>query len=345
MQILDYIVKDNITVGEMIQKLDITGKGILFICEEGHLKGVISDGDIRRFMLRGGDMKQNVKSMANYCPRFLLIDTKIDIQQYMRENNITAVPVINQEGKIREIHFNTGEIIREFPKLETPVVIMAGGKGTRLYPYTQILPKPLIPIGEKTITEHIIERFLCFGCKDITMIVNYKKRFIEAYFSDTGSTLSINFLEEDEFYGTGGGLKLLKNMEKPFFMTNCDILIDADYGEILSYHKKNKNILTMVCAKKKVELPYGTVDIAVNGRIQALKEKPCFSFLTNTGFYVIEPAFLDRIPERTFIHITDIIDECIRMGESVGAYIVEEEAWMDMGQMNELEKMRKKLEK
>ncbi len=175
------------------------------------------------------------------------------------------------------------------------------------------------------------------------MIVNYKKKFIEAYFGENDADYNITFIEEEEFCGTGGGLKLLPDMKTTFFMTNCDILIDADYAEIFSYHKKQGNILTMVCAKKQVEIPYGTVEINEEGGLVAIREKPSFSFLTNTGFYIIEPEFLSRIPEQTFIHITDIIDQCIAAGERIGVYTVEEEAWMDMGQMDELERMKKKL--
>ncbi|MCI8550424.1 MAG: NTP transferase domain-containing protein [Lachnospiraceae bacterium] len=344
MNIQAYLINENISVGEMIQKLDANGKGILFICEKEQLKGVVSDGDIRRYMLRGGDMGQAVKSMANYCPKFLPADTKTDVQKYMRECGITAIPLVNPAGEVKKICFDTGESVQEFQTLKVPVVIMAGGKGTRLYPYTQILPKPLIPIGEKTITERIIEQFSHFGCSDITMIVNYKKKFIEAYFSETDSDLKIDFVEEETFGGTGGGLKLLQRMDSTFFMTNCDILVDADYGEILSYHRKAGNILTMVCAKKQIEIPYGTVEADSEGRLQALREKPNFSFLTNTGFYIIEPEFLNKIPERAFIHITDVIDMCIKDGECIGTYIVEEDDWMDMGQLDELEKMRKKFE-
>ena len=338
----DYIINESISIREALEKLDSNGHGILFVCNNKRLKGVLSDGDIRRYILKGGDRCQTVKSMVNHTPISLPVNTKTDIQKFMKKNGITAIPLIDLDGKIKKIYFVTGEIIQEFQKLDTKVVIMAGGKGTRLYPYTQILPKPLIPIGEKTITEHIINRFSRFGCHDITMIVNYKKKFIETYFSETA--LKITFLEEEIFGGTGGGLKLLQNMNATFFMTNCDILIDADYAEILSSHIKQQNILTMICARKKIQIPYGTIEINSDGSLHALKEKPSFSVFTNTGFYVIEPEFLNKIPEQTFIHITDVIDTCIKDGERIGVYIIEEDAWMDMGQLEELKKMQKKLQ-
>ena len=221
---------------------------------------------------------------------------------------------------------------------------MAGGKGTRLYPYTQILPKPLIPIGEKTITEHIMSRFMKYGCKSFEMIINYKRNLIKSYFLDNEDTYDITFIDEKQFLGTGGGLKLLKGkIDTTFFMTNCDILIEEDFDRILEYHQKNNNIITVVCAKKNMTIPYGMVEVSESGKALALREKPCFSFLTNSGFYVIEPEFLDMIPDNTFIHITDVIQRCIDMKMQVGVYTIPEEKWLDMGQLEEMEKMKKRL--
>ena len=202
----------------------------------------------------------------------------------------------------------------------------------------------MIPIGEKTITEHIISRFHEYGCEHFDMIVNYKKNFIKSYFLDNENTYDVNFIDETEFLGTGGGLRLLKGRYKtPFFMTNCDILIEEDYAKIFEYHQKNKNIITMVCAEKNMIIPYGTVEVSKDGQAMGLKEKPSLSFTTNTGFYVIEPEFLELIPDNTFIHITDVIQKCIDMEKGVGVYTISEEKWLDMGQMEELEKMKKKL--
>ena len=147
------------------------------------------------------------------------------------------------------------------------------------------------------------------------------------------------FIEEKKFMGTGGGLKLLEGRyASTFFMSNCDILIEADYGEIVRFHRENKNLATMVCAMKHVTIPYGTVEVSSEGRAQRLKEKPELSFITNTGFYVLE-----GIPADTFIHITDIMQKYIDGGKQIGVYPIAEERWLDMGQMDELERMKKRL--
>ena len=342
MQISDFVIDENMTIMDAVKAIDRNGRGIAFVCVDDKLKAVLSDGDIRRYIMSKGNMMEKVSHVANYSPRMIKVGKTLDVKKYIKDNRITAVPVIDKEDCIVKICFKDGEEVYNTNRIHVPVVIMAGGKGTRLYPYTQILPKPLIPIGNKTITEHIMDRFLETGCSDITMIVNYKKRFIETYFAED-SGYFVKFVEEKEFFGTGGGLKLLKDIKETFFMTNCDILLDADYADIYKHHRNQKNLITMVCAKKKVEIPYGTVEKDVEGKYVGLTEKPVYSFLINTGFYVIEPRFLEKIPENTFIHITDIIQNCAEEGEKIGVYEVEEDAWMDMGQMNELEKMRKKI--
>lgn len=342
MQISDFVIDEDMTIMDAVKAIDRNGRGIAFVCVDDKLKAVLSDGDIRRYIMNKGNMTEKVSRVANYSPRMIKVGKTLDIKKYIKDNRITAVPVIDKEDCIVKICFKDGEEVYNTNRIHVPVVIMAEGKGTRLYPYTQILPKPLIPIGNKTITEHIIDRFLNIGCSDITMIVNYKKRFIETYFAeDSGYT--VKFVEENEFYGTGGGLRLLEGMEHTFFMTNCDILLDADYVDIYKMHKKQANLITMVCARKKMEIPYGTVEKDSAGRYCGLTEKPVYSFLINTGFYVIEPEFLNMIPENTFIHITDMIQKCAGEGYNIGVYEVEEDAWMDMGQLNELENMRKRL--
>lgn len=330
---------------EVMEFIDRNGHGIAFVCEKGFLRGVISDGDIRRYILKNGKLTDNVGHIINYHPKFLTVDTDVSITKFMKENRITAVPIVDQNGRIIRVEFDNGIQAYAMDKLELPLVIMAGGKGTRLYPYTKILPKPLIPIGDQPIIEHIMERFSRFGCNEVYLILNYKKNLIKAFFEEEKSR-KIHFIEEKEYLGTGGGLKLLESeIQTTFFLSNCDILIQADYADILNYHRKQKSIITMVCAKKQVTIPYGTVELSEQGNAACLKEKPTYSFLTNTGLYVIEPEFLSEIKENTCIHITDVIQKCMEEGKTVGVYTIKEEAWLDMGQMEELEKMRKRLER
>lgn len=344
MLVSDFVIEADYSIIRAMQKIDKNTKGIVYVLRDKKLIGVITDGDVRRFLLKGGSIEENVLQIANVQPKYLKEGQEENVIAIMSKFKIRSIPVLNSKNEIVKVFFDD-EIVENVKELlNIPVVIMAGGKGTRLYPYTQILPKPLIPIGDKTITEHIMEQFKEYGCNLFTMIVNYKKHFIKSYFVDNESEYSVEFIEEKEFLGTGGGLKLLEGkFESTIFMTNCDILIEADYSKILEYHKAQKNIVTMVCAEKNMTIPYGTVEVTQEGKVVGLKEKPQLSFVTNTGFYVLEPEFISQIPDNTFIHITDIIQKCIDDGKNVGVYTISEDKWLDMGQLEELEKMKQKL--
>ncbi len=346
MYIKDYIADGNISVLESMRLINANSRGIIYICEGIKLQGVVTDGNIRRHILKNGNLDDEIKTIMNTEPKFIKNGDNTDAFEYMKANSITSVPIVNSKHEIIAIKFLNAKSAYRSENLDVPVVIMAGGKGTRLQPYTDVLPKPLIPIYDETITELIMSRFNEFGCSQFKMIVNYKKQLIKAFFSEVDKPYDVTFLEEQEFLGTAGGLKLLDGCyDSTFFLTNCDVLVEADYSNILKYHKENKSIITMVCAAKKVSIPYGTVHVNGNGNVERLDEKPNFSFLANTGVYVIEPRFLEYIPDNTFIHITEVIEACMKAGETIGMYPISENAWFDMGQMNELERMRKHIER
>lgn len=347
MNIQDYIIEENISVLETMEKIDSGARGIAFVCRDRELIAVVTDGDIRRYILQGGDLQRPVWEIAHHNPISLLSTRERQAEDVMRREYITAVPIVNSKNEILDIKFWREEIQDKEDgrrALNIPLVIMAGGKGMRLRPYTDILPKPLIPIGDRAITEHIMDRFAKYNCTHIIMIVKYKKDFIKAYFTDNETKRDIVFIEEQEYLGTGGGLKLLSGQIKDtFFMSNCDILINADYAEILDYHRKSGNIITMVCARKDFEIPYGTVCLDSDNQIIEMKEKPHFDYYVNTGLYVIEPSFLEYIPQNIFVHITDVIEKCVKNGEKAGSYLIRDDDWMDMGQLDELEKMKDKM--
>ncbi len=345
MQLEDYIVNPNISVIDAMKAIDGNTEGIVYVCDDHRrLIGAITDGDIRRYIIHGGDLNNSVVGMMNTKPIKLSIASRSMANEYMEQYSITSVPIADENDIILEIFFLDSSVRATKKLIDAPVAIMAGGKGTRLQPYTQIMPKPLIPIGEKTITEHILGRFIESGCKDFDIIVNYKKHFIKSYFRDIEIPAKINFIDEDEFRGTAGGLRLLIGRYKePFFMTNCDILIEDDYANIMKYHKKSGNIATIVSAVRKTTLPYGVIEATSDGKVATIKEKPDISNIVNTGFYILNPEFLDMIPPNTFVHITDVLKLCIDQGKSVGMYPISGDRWMDMGQMDELQIMAERL--
>ena len=339
-----FIVQPSATVLEVMKQIDSSARGIAYVCDGKKLIGTVSDGDIRRFIIKNGNLGTAVAEIVNKEFKYITENRREDADLIMQKELISSVPLLNEDGEILKIFFLQEESACEKKQIDVPVVIMAGGIGSRLQPYTNILPKPLIPIGERTITEHIMERFLAYGCHQFDMIVNYKRHFIQSYFADLEKQYDIEFTIEEEFLGTGGGLRLLKGKyKKPFFLTNCDILVEEDYSHIYNKHKERKNIITMVCAVKNIKLPYGTVDMSEAGAVSKINEKPEMSFMTNTGLYVISPAFIDHIPEGKSVPITDVIQECIESGEKVGVYPVSEERWYDMGQFEEMERMKRHL--
>ena len=203
---------------------------------------------------------------------------------------------------------------------------MAGGKGTRLKPFSNIIPKPLFPLGDKTILEEILDRFESFGCKQFFLSLNHKADFIENYLNnEIERDYHIHYFRETAPLGTAGSLFLIKDqLKETFFISNCDIVIDTDYSEILRYHKEQQNAITLVASLKHIKIPYGTIHTTEGGQITSLEEKPEITYKANTGVYLVEPTVLDLIEKDEFLHITDLIEQIINKGGKVGAFPVSE---------------------
>lgn len=348
MDINNYIVAHDLSIIDALGRLNICEKKILFLCDDNErLLAAITDGDIRRWILKSGDMSAPVDKIANYNPKYLFDTDIITAKNYMLENSISALPILNADKTIKTIVFWTDSNIelKMQDKINLPVVIMAGGKGTRLYPYTKILPKPLIPVGDIPIIERIIDQFVKAGCKDFYVIVNYKKDMIKAYFNEMKEkSYNITFVDENIPLGTGGGLKLLQSyLHTEFILTNCDILIKSDFSDIIKQHSNKNNVVTMICSAKKFTIPYGIVELDKNENILEMKEKPTLNFLTNTGCYVVSSSVFEYIADNENIGFPDIIDRIKDANKKVGIYPIHQDAWLDMGQFDELNRMEREL--
>lgn len=340
-----FIGPDTFSVSQAMQQIDKNAGGILFLTDvNGLLVGCITDGDIRRFLLAGGQMTSLAVEAANKNPRYA--KTLAEARQLYHKKNYTVIPLISEEGRIFDLYSGeSGDIVKKHhTALNIPVVINAGGKGTRLDPYTRVLPKPLIPVGELPIIEHIMKEYQSYSCNEFHIIVNYKRDLIKAYFADNENHYNITWYDEKNPLGTGGGLSLLRgNFSDTFFFANCDALLTANYESAIKFHKENGNIITMVCAYKNMNIPYGVVEMGTNGVITSMKEKPLLSFLTNTGIYIVEPEVIDYIKDGEVIGFPDIVERVRQNGKKVAVFPVSESDWMDMGQLPELEQMRIKL--
>ncbi len=343
LEIQKFIGKGDLSLSRAMQEIDANTNGILFIVDYKQvLIGCITDGDIRRFLLAGGKMDDKAIDAANRHPK--VAHTLEEAKALYHKKNYVVIPLVNDEGRIVDLYNGEGSTAKRRKALHIPVVINAGGKGTRLEPFTKVLPKPLIPVGELPIVELIMKEYQTYSCDEFHIIVNYKRELIKAYFSDNENHYNITWYNEEKPLGTGGGLSLLRGkFDRTFFFANCDALLTANYERMLEFHKENGNVITMICAYKNMIIPYGIVDMGVNGKIEGMREKPLLSFLTNTGIYIVEPEVIDDIEDGVSIGFPDIVERERQKGKKVAVFPVSENDWMDMGQLSELEKMRIKL--
>lgn len=347
MNINELFINQDMSIKEAMKRLDITAKKILMVVDDKRLIGIITDGDIRRWILKNGDLNSLVGEVMINSPIFIYEEDRYKVKRILKEKSIEAIPVLNSKEEIVDIVFWNNAFnskVESYNKIGNPVVIMAGGKGTRLDPYTKVIPKPLIPIGDIPIVERIINRFEKYGCNKFYMTVNYKKNMIKAYFNEIEKSYEVSYIDEGKPLGTAGSLHLLKDeIQDSFFVSNCDILIEGDYSKILKYHKEHKNKITLVTSLKHYTIPYGVIEINEKSHVKSMLEKPEYDFLVNTGMYILEPEVLEDIPKDTFYHITDLINEYIGKGEKIGVYPISEGAWLDMGELKEMEIMIERL--
>lgn len=341
----------DINIVEAMQHIDANGKGILFIVDSSNkLIGCLSDGDIRRWIIKTGDLNQSIGSIMNVSPKYVENNGRSFALKLLDKYKINAIPVVDKEHKLVDVIFKheyEGMGKREAGNAlsKVPVIIMAGGKGTRLYPYTKILPKPLIPISGIPIVERIMERFIEYGAEHFYMTVNYKKSMIKSYFAETDHHYNISFVDEDVPLGTAGSIRLIeKQFQEPVIITNCDILIQSSYDDIYNYHRKSCNDITVVAALKNIEIPYGILHSKEDGIVISMEEKPNLSYFINTGVYIVNGELLEKIPENTVYHMTDLVNAVMQEGLKVGLYPVSEDSFLDMGEFEEMHRMEEKLQ-
>lgn len=337
------LIAETESVRRALETIGQASAATLFVVGKNHrLRGVVTDGDLRRWILQGKSLAEPIARAMHAEPVVVRTGhTSADARGLMLKHQVECLPVVNGAGRVVSLVrwmdlFEKKEAVRS--KANTPVVIMAGGEGHRLAPLTRILPKPLVPIGERPIIEHIMDRFRAHGTKNFFVSVNYKARLIKAYFQEEGRAVS--YIEEKEPLGTAGSLGYLRGkIDKTFWVSNCDILIDADLSDVLRVHRADGNAVTLVGSMKHYVIPYGVCRLGADGALKDINEKPEYDFLVNTGVYVMEPAALRHIVPGKRLHFTDLVARLIAKGEKVGVYPVAETAWMDMGEVEELKKM------
>ena len=350
----NFTVRPSATILDAIAKISLSGKKVVFVTDDRcFLLGIFSDGDLRRHILSGGKIDDSVSVAMNKHPFVLHSEERSQWHSLIHCEKQASYPVVDQDGYLVDALFwdDAEALASSQPPGRLPpgvhTVIMAGGLGTRLYPYTKVLPKALIPIGDEPICTRVINSFKEFGCVDYTLILNHQKELVKAFYASGHPDVSIRFVDEDKPLGTAGGLALLKDkINGDMFVSNCDILLRQDYAAVYSFHIKNQNLITVIGAEKDVPMPYGVIRTKANSsQILTIDEKPKMSLLTNVGVYVINSRALDYINDGEKLLMTDLVQRCINDGKRVGVFAIPGECWLDMGQMEEMKHMVSSIER
>ena len=339
------VIGPTVSLLDAMKRMDEIGAKTLFVLRDDHFEGIITLGDIQRAIINNMALREPVccilskKKVYGYT----FEDDSI-IREKMRKMRAEVMPILDEQGQLVDVWF-WGDMFKKSDlalreKINLPVVIMAGGKGTRLKPITNVIPKPLVPIGEKTILETILDQFEEIGCTKFYMSVNYKADIMKYYLGQLDHKYDIEFFQEDKPLGTIGSVSLLKGkIKSPFFVSNCDSINEQDYRDVYDYHVSNHNDLTIVTMVKSFKIPYGVIETGEDGLLKALSEKPELTFQVNTGVYILNPSCIDEIPEGEFFHITHLMEKIKAHGGRVGCFPVSEHSWKDMGEWPEYLKM------
>jgi len=373
----NYLISENSTIKNAINLLNKNkDKCLIVVDKKNTLKGTITDGDIRRALVQGKILNNNIKKVYKknpekiYLNKYLENDKSDAFFKKIKEHKV--LPIVNKKKKIVNIlNWTSFSNNKKYNSKNIKVVIMSGGEGRRLFPYTVVVPKPLVPVNEKAIIDHIIEKFENIGINNFYLTVNYKMNLLKAYFSQQKTIIDhiiekfeniginnfyltvnykmnllkayfsqqkkikIKFINEKKPLGTAGSLSFFqKKIKESFFVTNCDSLIIYDYNSIYKYHNDKQLDLTIVAAKKIHYIPYGVCILSDKGLLNSINEKPKYDFLINTGFYIVNPRILKFIKKNKHLNMDDFINILLKKKMRVGVYSINENSWLDFGQWN-----------
>ena len=333
-------IEPEATLLEAFKRMDAARSKLLILGTPERYGGLVSIGELQRALIAGADLGLPLSELPDRGETVVATpaDSRASIRERMLAIRAEFMPVVDERGGVREVvrwaDLFAAEPIPPRRSLgDVPVVVMAGGRGTRLRPLTNVIPKPLIPIGSRSMLEHIIGRFRSVGCRRFFLTVNYLADALRYYVEQqTDYGPLVTYVREDEPLGTAGSLHLLRDaLDVAFFVTNCDILVEQDYSEIYDHHLRGGYRMTVVTALRHHQVPYGTVETDDAGELARLSEKPELTYAINAGMYVLDPSLLAEVPTDRPFHITELIEDLRARGESVGVFPVSEGSWLDIG--------------
>ncbi|MBU3190621.1 nucleotidyltransferase family protein [Clostridium bowmanii] len=333
------LIKKNCTIKDALGVIDNGAKGIILVVDgDNKLIGTITDGDIRRALLKGLKLEESLQDFIHYNPVVAYNDMgREEIKDIFIKKAVKQVPILNREGKVERL-LDINDLLLPEGK-ENFVIIMAGGLGTRLKGLTEELPKSMLKIGQDPILQHIINNYKQYGYNKILLSVNYKAEIIQNYFqSGYAYGVKIDYVKETKRLGTGGGIRLARGyIDKPFFVINGDIFTNLNVENMMDFHINNKYDLTVGVRKHGFTIPYGIIN-SEKCIIKSIEEKPTKEYLINAGIYCINPDVIDYIPKDEYYEITELINKCIKQGKRVGSYEIKE-YWMDIGKIEDYYKV------
>jgi dTDP-glucose pyrophosphorylase/CBS domain-containing protein len=346
-------IKSNDTIKDALFILNQNHhKCLLVINNEDIIEGTLTDGDIRRAFVKNKKINTRVKNICNRKFTYFY-EKEIDLKKikkilFQNNYNIDLIPIINKKKKLVRTYSrnNFKKYVKKKKNLNINLkaFIMAGGLGTRMLPVSSVLPKPLMPIGNKTILELILDKLKSEGVNKFFLSVNYKKDLIKAYFKEISSSYNIKFIEEKKPLGTAGSLFLLKkDKSKNFLVMNCDTLISINILNFYDFHKSNKYDMTIVTSQKKLKIPYGICRIDSNKSFERIEEKPRYEFLINTGIYLISKKVISTIKPNKKLDMNTLINKIKTKKFKIGIYAVNEKSWIDVGQWEKYNEFVSKL--
>jgi dTDP-glucose pyrophosphorylase len=323
----------------VLEAMTRSGKQIVLVVDaDQRLAGVVTDGDVRRAILRGASLDAKVDEMVNRNPMTGPAGLSAsEALQVMRARFVRHLPLVDAERRVAGL-LRLEDLIAP-PPLESRAVIMAGGEGRRLRPLTESTPKPLISVGGKPLIEIMIERLRQSGVVDIIVALHHKSEMIRDRLGDGGRLgVRLDYALEPRPLGTMGALTLLRDrLRAPFFVVNADILTKCDFHAMWEFHRsQGAAAMTVGVSIHQVDIPYGEFTLH-DGRVTRVEEKPRKEFPVNAGIYLLDPSAIDLIPAGEYFDATDMIRALVDRGRVVAAHLIRE-YWLDVGRLPDLEK-------
>lgn len=328
------------SIRDAIRVIDAGGFQIALVVDDARvLVGTVTDGDVRRGILAGRELGEPVTAVMNTSPKTATLgDGRERILELMQRRRIHQVPIVDGDGVVLGVEI-LDELLRPEP-LSNPVILLAGGKGTRLRPITEDIPKPLVPVGDRPILERIVETLREHGFRNLWMAVNYKGHMIREHFGD-GSAFGvrIDYIEENEPLGTAGALGLMEDAPtEPFLVMNGDLLTAVNPRNVLEFHERHGAAATMCVREYDFQVPYGVVELDGHTFL-GVDEKPVQRFFVNAGIYALSPSVLDLVPAGEPLNMTELFERVTARGDEAAVFPVRE-YWLDIGQIPDLERAR-----